>query len=389
MTIKHTRMLLILLLAALALLAACEPSAPARTVVPTPVAVAPTTPPEAPVSGVTELEVGYGRGFSKGFWQVFFNTPTGSSDAATYVNGIDVHLARALDNAQRTIDIAAFEMDNTVIEEALLRAHARGVTVRVVTDDEHGLHSSSRPSIRNLANAGVPVVDDSRSALMHNKFVIIDSQVVWTGSWNYTINDTYRNDNNAIVLRSQRAVAAYQAEFNEMFEDGQFGPRSPVGPAQFTQDGIPIEIYFAPEDDVVTQILRHLNSASSSIYFMAFSFTLDALADVMLERAMSGVTVEGVYEHVGSRTAFSTLTPLYCAGLDVRSDGNPYRVHHKVIIIDETTVLTGSFNFSSNAATRNDENMVVISDPDLAALYVEEFRRVQAMSGIPTDINCP
>lgn len=342
----------------------------------------PTTASAAASSAMTRLTVGQGYGAQRGFWSIYFNAPTGSSDEALYVNGIDVHLAEQINNAQRTLDIVAFEFDNKVLTPAVLAAHERGVTVRIVTDDEHGLEEEDE-SIPKFIAAGIPVVDDSRGALMHNKFMIIDSQVVWTGSWNYTRNDTYRNNNNALALRSQKAVEVYQTEFNEMFLDKQFGPTSPTGSATFTVDGVEMTVLFASEDPVVENIIAQVNAAESNIRFMAFSFTYDEVGQAMLERAGAGVTVEGVFEKRGSETEYSELPLLYCAGLNVRQDGNPYALHHKVIIIDDHTVLTGSFNFSSNATNSNDENMIIIKDRDIATLYIEEFDRMMAQSKAP------
>ncbi|OQY81449.1 MAG: hypothetical protein B6D42_11210 [Anaerolineae bacterium UTCFX5] len=72
----------------------------------------------------------------------------------------------------------------------------------------------------------------------------------------------------------------------------------------------------------------------------------------------------------------------------MRIDGNPYRLHHKVVfIIDDEIVVFGSFNFSSSAANTNDENIVLIGDADLAAQFVAEFERVQARAQQPT-VNC-
>ena len=116
---------------------------------------------------------------------------------------------------------------------------------------------------------------------------------------------------------------------------------------------------------------------------MAFSFTLEEVSGALLERAEDGVNVEGVFEMIGSDTASSRLRQLRCAGLDARIDGNPYRLHHKVFIIDDTTVIFGSFNFSASASDTNDENMVIISDPDLAGQFVAEYNRVKQRATAP------
>lgn len=338
---------------------------------------------------VSTISLPLGVGAVKDFWQVYFTLPSGSSDAATYNGGIDVALASALAGVQQTLDIAAYEFNNPLLTQAVLDAKARGVRVRVVTDNNDGLGGATT-TLGQLVDAGIPVVTDERGALMHNKFMILDGTTVWTGSWNYTINDTYRNNNNALALRSQRVVQNYQVEFDEMFAEGQFGPtsRSNTPNVSFTQDGVPIQVYFGPEDAVIPAVRDAILQADTSIRFMTFSFTVDELAHAILERAVDGVSVQGIFERVGSETRFSELTPLHCAGLDVRQDGNPYILHHKVFIIDDDTVVTGSFNFSANAAGSNDENLLIIQDADLAAQYLAEFDRRWLQAVAPTKLTC-
>jgi phosphatidylserine/phosphatidylglycerophosphate/cardiolipin synthase-like enzyme len=320
---------------------------------------------------------------------VFFNAPTGSRDLATYTGSIDLALIAQLNRVQNTIDIAAYEFNNPYITDAVVQARQRGVTVRVVTDDEAGFHDDSS-TIAQLRAAGIPVVDDDRSALMHNKFMILDSTVLWTGSWNYTINDTYRNNNNAIAIRNPQIVANYQAEFDEMFVERQFGPRSPRNTPfpVVTADGIRMETYFAPEDDVITPMIAALSSAQDSIRFLTFSFTHEAVGNAVLERARAGVDVRGVFETTGSETTFSRLTSMFCAGLPVRQDSSSFILHHKVFIIDDHTVITGSFNISNNATNSNDENLMIITDPVLAQQFIAEFDRRYAEARVPQNLAC-
>ncbi len=351
--------------------------------------LAPVTPITAAPGSVAVIPVQQGFGAQKGFWQVFFTAPTGSRDPSTYVGGIENQLAAAIDGVQRTLDIAAFEWNLPLLTQAVIRAHQRGVRVRMVTDNEHGLNDNAS-LIPQLVQAGIPVVDDNRSGLMHNKFMIMDSQVVWTGSWNYTVNDTYRNNNNAIVIRAQKIVQNYQAEFNEMFVDRQFGVRSPQNTpnVSFVQNNITIQTYFAAEDPVIPGLIAALSEAKSSVRFMTFSFTDYDVAATMLNSAANGVNVRGIFETTGSETQASELRTLFCAGIDARQDGNSFILHHKVFIVDETTVVTGSFNISTNATRSNDENLVIISDPDLAALYVAEFERRWAEARVPARLTC-
>jgi len=360
-----------------------------------PTSVPPTSiPPTSPSSGTPEIEevvLGLGRGYIGEWWAVFFNEPSGSSDASTYVNGIDVPLANAIDQVQNTLDVVAFEMNNDVIYQAIRDAHERGVTVRIVTDDEHGIEDEKDTAIRDLRDAGVPVVEDGRSALMHNKFMIMDGQAVWTGSWNYTVNGTYRNNNNALVLQHPIAVAAYQAEFDEMFKDGEFGPTSTDdGMITFSEGDTQVSILFASEGNVIEAVANAVREADSDVRFMTFVFSSDSLGEAMIEAIGRGVNVQGVFENRNSTADWSMLPPLHCAGAHVRQDGNRYTLHHKTIIIDDDTVVTGSFNFSGNASRSNDENLVIIKDKVIAGLYLDEWQRMwdNAEDLEPDEVTC-
>lgn len=366
---------------------AATTAAPAQTAIPT---LASTLLADGSARHILPL----GSGASQGFWQVFFTAPNGSRDSATYVGGIDIPLAQALAGVARTLDIAAFEFNNPVITAAVLDAARRGVAVRIVTDSEHG-YEDADSTLKQIEAVGVRIVQDNRAAFMHDKFMILDGLTVVTGSWNFTVNDTYRNNNNAVFLRSPRAAAVYQAEFNEMYLLGRFGPSAslPTSDNRLNIDGVPLEIYFSPDDAVLTRVNEAISSARRSIRFMAFSFTEDSIGDALINKleATSAVTVRGIFESTGSETRFSEMTRLHCAGLpdlEVRQDGGPFVLHHKVFIIDARIVVTGSFNFSANATDSNDENLIVIEDPILAAQYVEEFDRRWAEARAP-GVACP
>jgi len=355
-----------------------------------PTSVPPTATPQASASEIEVLTLGLGRGYISDWWAVFFNEPSGSNDAATYVNGIDVPIVDAIGQVQNTLDIVAFEMNNELIVEAIMDAHERGVTVRMVTDDDHGLEDRDG-IVQGMKDAGIPIVDDSRSALMHNKFMIMDSTAVWTGTWNYTVNGTYRNNNNAIVMQNDQAVAAYQAEFDEMFTDKEFGPRSTDGGLiQFTEGDTEVSILFASEGNVIEAVANEVLAADSDVRFMTFVFSSDSLAEAMLQKIDEGINIQGVFENRNSTASWSQMPPLHCAGAHMRQDGNRYVLHHKTIIIDDDTVVTGSFNFSGNASQSNDENLMIIKNKDIAALYIEEWQRMwdNAEDLEPDEVTC-
>lgn len=307
------------------------------------------------------------------WYEIYFTNPTCPPESER-VGGVDEIIADEVIQATRQVDVAAFDLDAEPLVEALIELEAQGVTVRIVTDSDN----EDLSSIRRLRRNGISVVTDDRSALMHNKFIVIDDVVVWTGSLNYTTNGAYCNNNNAVRIVSPQLAANYTAEMDEMYERRSFGPRSPYNTPHERQriNGVLVESYFAPEREVAPIIARLIEQSRNEILFMAFSFTHEAIGEAMLERAEDGVTVRGVFETVGSETPFSYYPVFRDAGLptiSVRQDGNPRIMHHKVIVIDGEIVIFGSYNFSASANDSNDENVLVVHDPAFAAFFVEEF----------------
>jgi phosphatidylserine/phosphatidylglycerophosphate/cardiolipin synthase-like enzyme len=318
-----------------------------------------------------------------GDWiRVYFTSPRYPDDGSRQ-GGIDEPLVAAIDQAQTSVDVAAYDLDLQSVADALIAAHARGVQVRFVTESDN----ADEEAVLALQDAGIPVIEDGRDeGLMHNKFVVIDRQWVWTGSWNLTWSETHRNNNNPVLIASAPLEANYPAEFEEMFAR-RFGPASSAGtphphitiafqsPGGQTRE-VALENYFAPEDGVAAHLVAEIERAQSRIRFMAFSFTSDAIADRMIARARAGVAVQGVIEERNAESEYGQYRRLRDAGLDVRLDGNPYLMHHKVIIVDDATVLLGSYNFTSSAERTNDENLLIIHDPEVAARFVAEFGRL-------------
>jgi phosphatidylserine/phosphatidylglycerophosphate/cardiolipin synthase-like enzyme len=328
------------------------------------------------------------------WWEVYFTDPNRINDPQNLSGSIPEKLIAFIDEARDTIHVAAFEFDLTPVAEALIRAKQRGVEVQWVTDDEYGIDADEEEGhgqFAMLEEARIPVRDDGRSALMHNKFWIFDNQMVWTGSTNITVNGNFRNNNNVLVIHSPDVAAIYEREFQEMWA-GQFGPTSPstVNAQSTVVARTPVQVLFAAEDDAISHLVPLVEGAQESVHIMAFSFTHDALGAAVLQRAQRGVDVQGIFETRGSETEYSELTPLFCAKVPVRQDGNPGTFHHKVIVIDGETLITGSLNFSNNADESNDENVVVIKSKTIAGRYLDEFERrwKEATDPDPADIEC-
>ncbi len=293
--------------------------------------------------------------------------------------GADEALAAAMDAARASVDVAVYELDLATIGEALIRAHQRGVKVRLATESDN----MDEEAVQALKDAGIPVLGDRREGYMHNKFTVIDRYEVWTGSMNYTANDVYRNNNNLMRIRSVELAQDYTTEFEEMFVEDLFGARDHAANPypSLTIHGTPVEVYFSPDDGVAAHILEQIGQAQESVCFLAYSYTSDAIGDAMLERAKAGVSVAGVFEklQVKANTG-DEYDRLRMAGLDVWLDATPRNMHDKVIVIDRETVITGSYNFTQRAETLNDENALIIHNAAIAALYQAECEKLLAQA---------
>lgn len=130
-------------------------------------------------------------------------------------------------------------------------------------------------------------------------------------------------------------------------------------------------------DTVITDILGR---AHRYVYVAVYSFTSDLLADALIELKNRGVDVKVVIEEQQANVRGSEYERLKNAGIDVRIDGNPDLMHHKFAVIDDELVITGSYNWSAAAEEKNDENLVVLNDKEVAELYRKEFERVWSVA---------
>jgi phosphatidylserine/phosphatidylglycerophosphate/cardiolipin synthase-like enzyme len=315
------------------------------------------------------------------WWEVYFTDPLTINNPDVIAGSIEERLIQFINNAQVSIHIASFEFDLTPVANALIAAKNRGVDVKWVTDDENGLKYDVQPGRGQFAllqAAGIEVKDDKgRSALMHNKFWIFDQQITWTGSTNITKSGIFNQNNNVLIARSQEIAYIFEREFQEMW-NGQFGPRAPstVSNQWAILDGTPIQVLFSAEDHAINNLIALVNDAKINIRFLAFSFTDYPLAQAMIDRSKAGVDVKGVYETFGSTATGSELKTFWCAHVPVRQDGNASFLHDKIIIIDNSIVVTGSLNFSSNADDSNEENVVILDNTEIAGLYLQEFEKL-------------
>ena len=332
---------------------------------------------------------------SPGYIRAYFTTQVDNSVAtieqaqALGTNTNDT-IAAYITSAQNTLDIAAYNINNSAIEQAINTAIANGVQVRYIAEGQN-------------ANLGLSAIDDSMpihfrtdgmGSGMHNKFIVGDrddaqNAFVLTGSTNFTTSNLNTDPNNVIILGDQSLARAYTLEFEEMWgstgmepdpENAKFGASKSINtPRRFLIGGSPVELYFSPTDGTTSAILDAIESTDYDLNFAVLSFTRNDLGAAVVDAGSSlFVNPVGAMENINDTG--SEYETLLDAGIEIYShQGISGQLHHKYAIVDHSqalsdpTVVTGSHNWSTTAETTNDENTLVIHDERVANLYYQEF----------------
>lgn len=144
-----------------------------------------------------------------------------------------------------------------------------------------------------------------------------------------------------------------------------------------------IRVSFSPNGGCTNAIVNEINSARKSIRVQAYSYTSDEIVKALIAAHKRGVNVEVIVDKsqvngLGSKVKETTL-----AGIPVYIDSKHAIAHNKIIIIDDTTLITGSFNFTKNAEEKNAENLLIIkSEPKLIENYDTNYAQHKGHTGV-------
>jgi phosphatidylserine/phosphatidylglycerophosphate/cardiolipin synthase-like enzyme len=137
-----------------------------------------------------------------------------------------------------------------------------------------------------------------------------------------------------------------------------------------------LDVFFCPEDECANKLIEQINSAEETIDVAVYSFTHTEISDALLSAKERGVIVRVVFDYLQSENNYSEDETLFDGGIEVLRKKGSGAMHNKFTVIDGKKVLTGSFNYSQNADTRNDENLILILDEALAQEYLNEFNEI-------------
>jgi cardiolipin hydrolase len=145
--------------------------------------------------------------------------PPADEAAAFFSPGEDClgAIVTAFRRVRREADVCVFTITDNRIADGILAAARRGVTVRIISDDDK--ESDTGSDLAALRRAGIPVRTDSSPDHMHHKFAIFDRTRLLTGSFNWTRSASHRNHENLLITSDKRLVAAYGEEFERLWND--------------------------------------------------------------------------------------------------------------------------------------------------------------------------
>ena len=338
-----------------------------------------------------------------GQMNVYFNKSVDTSvqwlHAANGNADLTARMVNRLNGARRSVDAALYNLSGSPgasLASAMVAAKNRGVKVRVICEQDN----RGNAPYNTLAASGIPVIGDAfdpvnnGAGLMHDKFVVIDgrggapeSVWVWTGSWNPTDPGTNDDYQNSIEIQDPALANVYTMEFNEMWGStsdtpvasaSRFGQRKLNDtPHRFMIGGHAVECYFSPSDGTTSHIVSTINAAQHSVGFELLTITRTDISGALIARKGAGLPVRGDMDN--SSDTGSQYSALVSGGVDVKLKTGGGLLHHKYAIVDaespswDATTLTGSHNWSGAAENSNNENTVIVHDPDVTNQYLQEF----------------
>jgi phosphatidylserine/phosphatidylglycerophosphate/cardiolipin synthase-like enzyme len=128
-------------------------------------------------------------------------------------------------------------------------------------------------------------------------------------------------------------------------------------------------VFFTPPSGAGKALVQWIDDARQEVLVQAYGFTHNAIAQALLRAHLRGVRVAVLLDQKSSSTNRYVIDLLQGSRVDVRFDGEHAIAHNKVMVIDQHVVVTGSFNFTNSADTRNAENLLILDSPGLASRY--------------------
>lgn len=276
-----------------------------------------------------------------------------------------------INQAQSSIDIAIYGYSSVpAIEQAIRNAQQRGVKIRLVHDmDSKGnnIYENTSNLAKLIQNTQSDRNSKEASFIMHNKFYIFDNKTIITGSANLSHTDmSGYNSNAVVVINSEEAANIYRREFEQMYEGRFHSVKTSMNKTS--------NIYFSPQDKTITNgVLPLIKGAKNYIYIPAFIVIENRIIEELISAKKRGIDVRIIADALNASARHSRVKDLRENGVPVKIENYAGKMHSKTMIIDDKYLLLGSMNFSYSGENRNDENFIILANPEAAKFYKSFF----------------
>ncbi|TBR17215.1 hypothetical protein EPO15_17385 [bacterium] len=323
---------------------------------------------------------------------------------------ISAALVQVIDASRETLDVAIHGLQLREVAAALARAKARGVRVRIVMNETHVWPrkpgEKRSPEVQALLDGGFEMraLRGSREyGVMHNKFLVADSKLLWAGSYNWTRAADDMHLENVFLTDDAHRIGGFAGYWRWMWDQGRPADRKPpdtetgpepAGPPPedaerpVTFNGVSLPAFaFAPRGTAEQWLAAAVAAAKKSVDVAMFSFTSPELKEALAAAKARGVKVRLLFDARNAAT-LDTMKWFIAEGYDVRirpgRDGRRGVLHNKYAVFDGVLVSAGSYNWTENADKNNFENMSFLDRAADARGYGAYYERMWAGAKVPT-----
>lgn len=274
--------------------------------------------------------------------------PNSSSPLIFYSNQLRTDLkvlyCAALKEAKRSVHLQIYSLTDPEVLSLLAKKGAEGKTVAVHYDPK------ASGKIGNQLAPFASLYPYTGEGLMHKKILTIDEDKVFLGSANLTPSSLRMHDNLVIGIHSSPLAHFLQTAPSASLS-------FPIG----EQRG---EVWLLPEggQEALSRLLSLIQEAKKSIYLSMFTFTHPLLNQALIQAHQRGVKVRCAFDYYSGRGASSkNLRSLQAAGIPVYLNQGPQLMHHKWALIDGSTLVAGSANWTKAAFEKNQDCFLIFS----------------------------
>ncbi len=261
----------------------------------------------------------------------------------------------ALKSAAKSIHISVYGITDQEIIDLMKDRSVHGIKT-VVTYDKHASSGLLHKLPRTLtAYAG------GSSGLMHRKILVIDEKLVFLGSANLTTTSLKYHDNLVIGFFSPelaRYLISLQKPPEKKKRKNRKNPLPPKEHFPFTAGPLTGELWLLPDNahESETRVLKCIQTAQKTIKIAMFTLTHPLITEALINAKDRGVSVEVIIDYYTARGASQKMVSrMQEAGFFLRMSRGQQLLHHKWALIDDTTLLMGSANWTKAAFEKNED----------------------------------